>query len=356
MQSQHLHTNSGFMELAKPMFMSTHAGSALHLAVDALSLAALSKWPGREYLVSKATRAYSQALKVARKDLKKPSQATGNAMLETILVLSLYETTTGCPESVPSWANHIEGAAALLIARGADQIHDPETLLLFRAVRTQMLVNCIQQRKSMPKFPGRAGWIIDADKLDSPAAAILDQTIRLASVVAKITPMFSSCRTEKNIVKIEVLLEEAYELMEEMAETELSTPSEWQWRSVANLCDNPEIENIAEAEAWPGNPVVHVYQDLHGVCIRNNDRISHLLCCSAVCDAVKWLLQDKEVYEVDPRYLSAKAQLLALVDEICASVPYHWYGQDLLGEHSPGTPRRRTGKSAYGRTRLHSFY
>ncbi|USW56157.1 Putative zn(2)-C6 fungal-type DNA-binding domain, fungal transcription factor [Septoria linicola] len=268
--SQHIHTNSGFMELARPMFMGTRDGSALHLAMDALSLAALSKWPGRGYLECKATRAYTQALKVARRDLKDPTRATSNAMLETILVLSLYETTTGCAGSVRSRANHIEGAAAILIARGADQIHDPETLLLFRAVRTQMLVNSIQQREPMPHFPGHNGWLVDADNLNSPATAIPDHTIRLASLVAKAKPIFSSCRTEQDIVKVEALLEEAYELMGGMAAMELSTPSEWQWRSVVNMCDAIEIEHIAEAEAWPGNPVVHPYKDLHGLLLTHS--------------------------------------------------------------------------------------
>ncbi|KAI5363819.1 putative zn(2)-C6 fungal-type DNA-binding domain-containing protein [Septoria linicola] len=232
--SQHIHTNSGFMELARPMFMGTRDGSALHLAMDALSLL--------RYRNGQVVDIWNERPKGSH---------TGHEQCNARDDLGVITLRN---DDRLRWIS----AAAILIARGADQIHDPETLLLFRAVRTQMLVNSIQQRKPMPHFPGHNGWLVDVGNLNSPATAILDHTIRLASLVAKAKPIFSSCRTEQDIVKVEALLEEAYELMGGMAAMELSTPSEWQWRSVVNICDAIEIEHIAEAEAWSGNPVVRV--------------------------------------------------------------------------------------------------
>ena len=44
--------------------------------------------------------------------------------------------------SVKAWASHVEGAAAILATRGRAQFNTPQSLSLFRAVRTQMVRLC----------------------------------------------------------------------------------------------------------------------------------------------------------------------------------------------------------------------
>ena len=340
-QTGQINVNSGFMELAAPMYSRYTEGSALHTAMEALSLASLSKRPGQQHLERKASGAYSHALDVARRSIDNAKQATSNATLLAILLLSLYEATTCTEQSTKAWANHIDGAAAIVIARGAKQIHDVESLLLFRAVRMQVITNAIQQHKSIPEFPGPKGWAVDLENPDTPAAAVLNHAMRLASLLSIAKQTLALHRTEQSIAQVTALLEDAYQLMETTAELELRTPFEYRWRTVATNMGTPvDWENVAELEAWPA-PTLHVYKDLHSVALQNNDRISHILCASIVADAVKWLHPAQEAFECDCRYVFAKARIQLLVDQICASIPYHWYGNVLLeaGKAGPLPPR-----------------
>lgn len=343
--TRHMDTDNGFMELAVPMYLATQDGSSLHLAVEALSLANLSRQPGMRHLDFQASQKYSQAVRSVSKTLVDPKKATRNATIEAILLLSSYEATTCSDDACDAWAKHVEGAVAVVVARGADQIRDGESLQLFRAVRAQTLANSIQGWKPMPEFPSSKGWCIDMDSSDAFEAAVFDQNYRLASLLAKAKSALFLERNSENGTELEGLLQEAFELMEAIAELQFCTPLDWRWQTVLNTCDDREITDTQKMEVWP-TPYLHVYKDLTTACKINEDRLNHMLCCSVVINAAKWLFADHEGYRHDRRYLIAKSRIQTLVDDMCASVPFCWYAGDIAAGSTKRTPRQRSGKSS----------
>lgn len=332
---------SQFMELAAPLFRATRDGSPLHLAVEALSLASLSKKPGMQNLDYNASKRYHQAVQSVSGALRDPCQSRSNTTLEAILLLASYEANSSSDNACEAWAHHIEGATAIVVARGANQICDEESLAIFRSVRAQMLANSIQKRKPMPHFPDPKGWCIDPSFSET---ASIDQSMRMASLLSRFQSTLAVEQIRQKVAEIETLLKEAYDLMQDMAEHDIRTSAEWRVRTMANACDQADIADIEHLAVWP-LPYSHVYKDLDSVCKKNEDRMSQITCSSLVMDTLKLLFPGGE-YRHDHRYLTAKARLQILVDDICASVPYCWYGEDLAPGGARNTPRQRTGELA----------
>lgn len=74
---------------------------------------------------------------------------------------------------------------------------------------------------------------------------------------------------------------------------------------------------------------MHLYENVKISIIRNNNRVSQLLCSSVVIDCLKWL--DPEGLTEERRYRAAAYRVQYLVDDIAASVPFH-LGYRLAGE------------------------
>lgn len=331
-----------FMELAVPMYLAAQDGSPLQLAVEALSLASLSKKFGMQNLQQNASKKYSQALKSLGKTLSDPETAKSNATIETILLLSSYEAGSCEANACEAWGKHVEGAASIVMARGVDQINDTESLVLFRAVRAQTLSSVIQRGKPMPEFPHPQGWNMD---LNAQETARLDQSVKLARLLSRAKPTLALERTPTNMIKVEALLEEAYELMQDLAERQICALTTWLARTVATTSgEQHDMRAVEEMEVWP-LPYFHIYKDIDSVCTKNSERLVHMPCSTLVIDALKWLCPEEYAYKHDHRYLIAKARLQVLVDDICASVPYCWYGEDAARPDTERRPRQWSGKS-----------
>lgn len=312
----------GFLEVAAPLFRATVDGSSLHLATQAHSLLVIAHWPGREHLRNRAQQLYSQALKVIQQDLQDPQKATSDDTVLAILILSLFEATNAGrnPAGAQAWARHIEGATTLVTARGATQFENPKSHMVFRAVRTQMLTNAIQQRKRIPDFPG--GWTSDLDENESAASALIKYSIQLPDLLARAKCVFAADRIMDNFAQVQILLDEALKMQEKLTDWEYSMPPQWGYKSVAIHPESIDTDQIEHLEAWPG--VLHTYRDVHTACIRNNNRVTQIYYCTIIIDALKWLFGEN--FDTDERYYASKYRLQTLVDEICYSVPFHLYG------------------------------
>lgn len=80
----------------------------------------------------------------------------------TLIDLELYESIS--TPSTTNWSRHVQGAVGIAKARGTAQFEDPQSLVLFRATRTQMLMDAIQRREAVGDFPGPEGWLGDSSK------------------------------------------------------------------------------------------------------------------------------------------------------------------------------------------------
>ena len=238
-----------------------------------------------------------------------------------------------------AWASHIEGAVALCRARGVKQFEGPQSLLLFRAVRTHMLVNAVQQRKAIVDFPDPKGWLGDIEGDQSEAFNLVEFSIRLPNILSQAKPLLAMDKTAEATVQVAELLDQALEVQKALLNWERYMPLQWAYKSAANVSGTVDPDNVDSMDAWPGP--MHMYGDVHISGIRNNNRVSQILCSSVVIDALKWL--DPDHFATDERFLLSRNRVQSLMDDICYSVPFHLWGQD-LGEKVRPEGQLRVGE------------
>lgn len=97
----------------------------------------------------------------------------------------LYESVRS--PSTTNWSSNVEGAVSVGQARGPVQFEDPQSLVLSRATRTQMLVDAIQRREAVGDFPGPEGWLGDHSKsiTSTTHTCSIRHSIKMPSVLAR---------------------------------------------------------------------------------------------------------------------------------------------------------------------------
>jgi hypothetical protein len=129
----------GYVEVLGPMYVKAKADSLLHQATQALALASLSNGRKSPLLRVEARKIYGNALREVGLAIKDPQAAKSDEVLMSILLFSLYEAITSTDESRTVWTRHINGAVTLVKLRGEEQLKNPTSLHLFRAVRASMV-------------------------------------------------------------------------------------------------------------------------------------------------------------------------------------------------------------------------
>lgn len=157
-----------------PMYLDAPPDSLLQKATHAAALAALSNLRETPELLVSARREYGRAIRDVEKALNDPVAAKSDEVLMSVLLFAFYEvrtrthlsmrsessspptsththsadstktvtlTGTSSTRSKLSWAYHINGAVSLIKMRGEEQLHNPRSLQLFRAVRAFMVIH-----------------------------------------------------------------------------------------------------------------------------------------------------------------------------------------------------------------------
>lgn len=332
-------TTRGYLEVAASMFDQAKHGSALRLATEAVAISAMANGARRKELTQLAARLYGRALAATQKAIQDPKEATSDATLLSILLFALYESITSSDHSNPAYAKHVEGAIAIVKARGVKQFDNPQSLSLFRSVRAQMLANAVQQHKPVDDFPGPKGWLSDLPDIETDAAKLLECSIALPGFVSNAKYSLQQHRTAASTKDIEKLLNQGLSFQQTLRKWELYMPSKWTYQSTPGVTCTVDQETVDDMEAWPGP--MHTYEDINIASIRNNNRVNQMLCSSIVMNALRWL--DPTTYVNDERYTTAKNRVQGLVDDVCYSVPFHFWGQ-VLGDKTGLKEHNRTGK------------
>ncbi|KAJ5957267.1 hypothetical protein N7501_011546 [Penicillium viridicatum] len=78
-------------------------------------------------------------------------EAKTNQTLGAVVLLALFEIVVSrAPQGMEGWTNHICGAAALLQHRGATQLQSEVGIRLFRHLRYQIIISCLQRDVLVP--------------------------------------------------------------------------------------------------------------------------------------------------------------------------------------------------------------
>jgi len=158
---------------------------------------------------------------------------------------------------------------------------------------------------------------------------------------ARVKEILSQEESPDKLVKLEALTRAAQKVDSDLEAWVSSLGHHWGPITVAIQFDTPH--DPSQVEQWPGP--VHIYDDLFTANITNDYRISRIFCQKVLlaCTAeIQRTRKDPWIYSVSQRarYISQQ-----MVDEICASVPFHMqyskhpkeqtFGQDEAGELTP---------------------
>ncbi|ORY60890.1 uncharacterized protein BCR38DRAFT_48670 [Pseudomassariella vexata] len=308
----------GFLDFLIPMLKSEGANSHLQKAFNACSMALLNnRAAGRNNFADKALNEYTQALMGTNAALRDPEAQKADSTLAAVLLLGLFENITAKQLGMLAWGSHIEGAIQLVKQRGRKQLRTRIGLLLFIAVRTQMIIHTLTSGKA--PIMGAEWWIDDAVK-DETAAGCQRVLVKTAELRAEVTRLMNCMiRTPDNIEIMLNMIRRA-QVVDQMAVSWMkNAPEIWQYKTVA-WEDHVPNGDYAKAEVFPGR--VDLYTDFWIASVWNMARTSRLILASIIVRCAAWVCSPVD-YRTTPEYATAARTCVDTITDIVASVPYH---------------------------------
>ncbi|MCJ1380777.1 hypothetical protein MMC17_003886 [Xylographa soralifera] len=120
-------------------------------SIKALGLAGFSHAAHAPTVMIEAREQYLRAIRLTNAALRSPRDVKKDSTLLSIMILGMFETVTGRNRrSLEAWANHVNGAAALLKIRGPEQMITPGGRRMFAQVTSTLVTTCLQHQLAMP--------------------------------------------------------------------------------------------------------------------------------------------------------------------------------------------------------------
>lgn len=130
----------GFFDYLIPLLQTEGRNSHLQRAFNACAMALLNnRAASRNSYADRALNEYTHALTGTNAALRDPVAQKADSTLAAVLLLGLFENITAKQLGMSAWGSHIQGAMQLVKQRGRKQLGSHVGLLLFIAVRTQMV-------------------------------------------------------------------------------------------------------------------------------------------------------------------------------------------------------------------------
>jgi len=192
-------------------------------------------------------------------------------------------------------------------------------LNIFRAVRTMMLNASIQRSKPIDDFPSPGGWDVADSAEENTANRLTLISMALPGVRAKAHELFTQPRTASTLKEVLSLVEATQRVDAALENWANTVPPTWGYTTVSFQPLMPE--DLENAEEWQGP--AHMYDDIFLANITNDYRVSRICCQSVLLGAAKWLALSENDLSTDFLAQAAKFTLQQMVDDICASVPFH---------------------------------
>lgn len=114
----------------------------------AVGLVALANATQRPELAGCALTKYSEAINNINAALASPVESVKDSTLMSVISLGVFEHVS----RQESWARHVLGAAAIMVARGKSQFSSPVAIRMFNQVRADLVTACLHWRGARP-FP-----------------------------------------------------------------------------------------------------------------------------------------------------------------------------------------------------------
>ncbi|KAJ2904659.1 negative acting factor [Zalerion maritima] len=328
----------GFLDFLIPLMKAETTDTHLKHAFNACALAHLDNrvHSGDDQVKDKALAEYTKALHSTNQALRDPEGQKQDGTLAAVLLLGLFEVCrqdalgtelisilrveaniTAKQMGMLAWGSHTEGAIQIVKQRGRKQLRTKTGLLLFIAVRTQMIIHTLSTGKA--PIMGVEWWLADAVK-DEEAARCQRLNIKTSELRAEVTRLMTSvARTPENIELMLDLIRRAQVVDQECVNWSKNLPEHWQYKTVA-WEDNVPNGDYSKAEVFPGR--VDVYTDFWIASVWNLVRVNRICLASVIVRCAAWACSPVD-YRTTPEYATAARTVVDNTIDIIASVPYH---------------------------------
>jgi hypothetical protein len=259
---------------------------------------------GREY----ARSVYGQAIGLLNTALRDPKMCRLDSTLISVAMLGYYENLVcDSMDSVRSWKAHISGATQLLHLRGKAQFKTSVGRMLYREIRTQVLISCIWDEQEPPAFI--LEWESELQKQSSLSGQAIAPPDRLAVISFDFATLLSQIRG--HTISPETALHEAADIQTRMIQWSMSTMSygeAWRYSDLAV----PESQHV-----WNGT--VHAYKSLPAAGVWNTYRILRIILTRTQEDLCKVNGMSGETLQA--RIANFRGVRRQMTDEICGGIP-----------------------------------
>jgi hypothetical protein len=308
----------GFMDFLVPLLASEPSNGHFSHAFNACAYAALSN----RYRTSdnrfgdEALSQYTRALSTTHAALRDPKKSTTDGTLASVLLLGLFENLTAKQMGMFAWGSHIEGAIQLVKARGRKQLRTKTGLILFIAVRTQLIIHSLTSGKA-PTMG--VDWWLDEAVYVRYSAAVQKLALEVSELRAYVTHLMTTvARTPDNIKLMKDAIQRARAIDDEHIEWMKNLPEYWAPTTVA-WEDKVPHGDYTQAEVYPGR--VDFYDDVYIASVWNLARVSRVILASLTVRCAAWVCAPVD-YRTTPEYATAARICVDTITDVIASVPY----------------------------------
>lgn len=319
--------NSGHLDYLLPLLNTqTRPDSAFQLAYSAVALAAMgNRFKGDSTdLVELSYMQHSRALAAIARALQDPVESRHDGTLATVLLLSLFEKITAAKEvGLLAWRTHIEGAMHLVRSRGREMVQNKDSVLLFNAVRLQIIARTLSSGTS--SVMGVNWWLPESVAADSVGARYQRFALEVTDLRAEVTRLMATlARNDQGLELMLEMLRRVQDLDLQMANFLQGLPAEYQitplyWEDKVFGDGDGDTQAIRRAPVFPGR--VDAYSDLIVASIWNATRATRIILMSLLIRVAAWVCSPAD-FRSTPEYATAVRTCRANIADIISSVPY----------------------------------
>ncbi|OJJ43935.1 hypothetical protein ASPZODRAFT_72833 [Penicilliopsis zonata CBS 506.65] len=137
----------GYLNYVPSVYLAGGEHPTLLASMAAVGLVALANATQQPELAGQAQAKYSEAIRQVNMALASPVDSVKDSTLLSVISLGVFERISGHE----SWIQHVQGAAALVVARGKTQFSSPTAIRMFAQVRADLVLACLYVATPFPR-------------------------------------------------------------------------------------------------------------------------------------------------------------------------------------------------------------
>ncbi|KAF3388711.1 hypothetical protein F1880_003342 [Penicillium rolfsii] len=299
-------SSRGYLNYIPSVYVNGDEHPTLVASLAAAGLVALANSTQQPELASHAREKYLEAIHNINTALASPIESVKDSTLMAVILLGLFEQVSG----FETWVQHIEGAAALVVARGKSQFSSPVAIRMFNQVRADLVIASLHGTKPIPK---------DMLELQEEAAGHTDTASafwQLGVLGTRCANLLFAIRNTTGEGPWADFLEEATSIEHDFQRTVESLAMVEPYTTTQEPFGDPKIIL---------NGRVDRYQDIWAIRVWNNARSLQMILCEIICFLLNAML-GKNIEPALQRSMNNRIQetlqtLSKLGNDFLASIP-----------------------------------